>query len=62
MGYRYLSDRFDAGRGRCGHSNELVGVGAIVNQGAVVRDELSGHSHKSGVKLVHTEQALAHSS
>lgn len=45
MGYRYLSDRFDAGRGRCSHSDKLLGVGGILTQEAVVRDELSGHSH-----------------
>lgn len=27
-----------------------------------MRGELNGHSHVPGVKLVHTEQALAHSS
>lgn len=58
-----MSDRFHARRGRCSHSNELVGLGVILTQEAVVRGELSGHSHhKSGVKVVHTEQALAHSS
>lgn len=59
---RFLSARFDAGRGRCSHSNKLVGLEVILTQEVVVRGELSGHSHKSGEKLVHTEQALAHSS
>lgn len=58
----FLSDRFHAGRGRCSHSNRLVGLGLILTQEAVVRGELSDHSHKSGAKFVHTEQALAHSS
>ena len=59
---RFLSDHIDAGRARYSHSNKLMGLGVILTREAVVRGELNGHSHKSGMKLVHTEQALAHSS
>lgn len=58
---RFSGDLFDAGSGRCTHSNKLLGLGVILTREAVVRGELKGHSHKPGVKLVHTEQTLAHS-